>query len=200
MLERDCVPNENAQNTNTFYLVGLPTGRVLQLATRLQHRIAHEQELYDPPYPSLHITVSVFSTHHNDEFRRANRLIECITQNVPPIEIQVTGAQCFHEPKRSLNLAVEENRELRKLAGEINDALNHHSIEAEDMSTWDFHITLINSRYTKREWCRSEFEAACRLMEQENLYATCHIHHLELWSPEFPPLKVLNTFPLQGRR
>lgn len=181
-----------------YYLVGIPKGELLQEAARLQREVSKRHCMYDEPYPVLHLTVGTVYPDNAEQLQQASCIIERALRCFAPFDIHVNGSSCFSPPSKSLNLAITEDSTLKQLAKTVQQSLESTGIPCQDMTDWDFHITLVSSIYAKREWSSEEFRQVCSLMEAQSIQLTCTVRMLELWSPTFPPLIVIDRYSLES--
>ena len=184
---------------DSYYLVALPRGEVLEWATRFQQEIADRYGIYEKPYPPIHMTMGVLFPNKNSELQRAVSILHGVLGQRSPFSIQIEGSSCFAPPYKSLNLSVAHTPELLSVARDVYDHLHDQGIEAKNMHNWDFHISLVNTVFARREWSIEEFYEACYLLENRPIDLKCDIQKLQLWSPHFPPLSVAASFKLHKR-
>ncbi len=181
---------------NSYYLVALPRGEVLGWASRLQQEIAERYGIYEKPYPPVHLTLGILYPDNQADLDKAVALLNIILAKKKAFSIKVKGSSCFAPPFKSLNLSVESTPELESITREIYLRMKSNNIEANPMEDWDFHISLVNTIFARREWTVEEFYEACYLLEIMPLNLDCKITKLQLWSPRFPPLSVIATYRL----
>lgn len=179
-----------------FYLVALPRGEVMRWAAIFQQELAERYNVYDKPYPPLHITVGIIYPENEQELQKAIRLLEGLFAKTAPFPVKITGASCFAPPFKSLNLSVERDAALESISNKTYEILQAHGISAQAMDDWDFHISLVNRVFARRELTGEEFQEACHVLQGVSLSLTCDIKQIQLWSPAFPPLSVIASFKL----
>ncbi len=181
-----------------YYLVAIPQGELLQEAARLQREVSNRYCMYDEPYPALHVTVGTVYPENAEQLQQASYIMKRTLRCFAPFDIHVNGSSCFSPPNKSLNLAIIEDSTVRQLAKTVQHSLASAGISCKDMTDWDFHITLVSPIYAKREWSGEEFRQVCNLMETQSVKLTCTVRMLELWSPTFPPLIVIDRYSLES--
>ncbi len=179
-----------------YYLVALPRGEVMHWAAIFQQELAERYGVYDKPYPPLHITVGIIYPENEQELQKAARLLDELFSRAVPFPVTITSASCFAPPYKSLNLSVERNAALEAITSKTYELLQTHGISAQAMQDWDFHISLVNRIFARRELTGEEFQEACRMLQDISLSLTCDIQKIQLWSPAFPPLSVIASFKL----
>ena len=181
-------------NSSSYYLAARLEGELLEKALMLQEYLATRYNLYQKPYPPLHVTVGVIFPQSKNGLSKAAELLKSTVKNYLPFDIRAISINCFDSPYKSVNLLIEENHTLRSLSAEIYKVLQENNIEARPFDNWDYHISLANTFYAVREWTYQEFREAVSLLRTEEIYQKCNVSKIELWDPIFPPLKVLATY------
>ena len=176
-----------------YYLVAIPEGKIAEKGEALQKEFSALYRIYCEPYPPLHITVAVLSFPLEALAQIETNLAEAIKSRLP-LKLLTLGESCFPDPYKSINLSIERSRELVNLSTRVIELITDAGFIAESFDGWDYHISLVNRNYAAREWTEAEFEDACRRLRKERLVLTGTAHRLELWDPQFPPLKVLASF------
>lgn len=159
----------------------------------MQKEFSALYRIYNEPYPPLHITVGVLSFPPEELVRLQAKLAEAIKAGLP-LRLLTLGESCFPDPYKSINLSIERSKELVTLSTRVSELISGAGFTAESFAGWDYHISLVNRNYAAREWSETEFADACRRLRKERLVLTGAASRLELWDPEFPPLKVLASF------
>ncbi len=185
-----------------YYLVAIPEGEIADKGKALQKEFSTLYQIYREPYPPLHITVGVLSFPLEKLARIQSKIAEVIKPSLP-LRLLTLGESCFPDPYKSINLSIERSKELVELSARVIDFVTGIGFTAEPFDGWDYHISLVNRNYAAREWTEAEFEDACRRLRKERLILNGTARRLELWDPEYPPLKVLASFTaasnLQGK-
>ncbi len=176
---------------NKYYLVALPENKVLSKALELQSRFSKRYKVYNPPFPSVHVTLGIIYSSDTNELEKATKLLEIVLPKYLPFQLKVIGRSCFSPPHKSLNLAVAPSQKLFQISQDIISNLRRINIKTHPMEEWDYHISLVNTVFAEREWTEEEYLEACDILKEEDLNMSCSIKTIELWSPDFPPLKVI---------
>lgn len=182
-----------------YYLVALPEDRILKRALQLQKEFSRRYRVYQEPFPPLHVTLGILYIPRGRELAAASRLLTPLLQRHLPFRLKVKGSSCFPPPYKSVNLKVVSPRKLRHISRQVSKALQPAGIKCHPMEDWDYHISLVNTVFAVREWTEEEYLEACELLGQEKLHLSCRIRHVQLWYPEFPPLKVMGNFTCKDR-
>jgi len=164
-----------------YYLAAIPEGEMEMKALALQKEF------------STHITVGILA-FPSDQFERLRSGLAAAVIAYLPLKLATLGESCFPEPYKSINLSIERTRELAGLSAKVFELVEGLGFTAESFEGWDYHISLVNGNYAAREWTKAEYEDACRRLSRERLALTGTARRLELWNPQFPPLKVLASF------
>lgn len=181
------------KSNDRYYLAAIPEGAVLEAGLALQQELARRYPIYRRPYPPLHVTVGVFCCPG----KRLDPLYPHLERVVPPflpLELAVEGAVCFPAPYHSINLGIRRTVALAQLSEAARQAAASAGFAAQPFADWDYHISLLNSHYARRELTEEEYREACRLMEEREIRPQSAAHRVELWDPAFPPLTVLARF------
>ncbi|HHX76898.1 MAG TPA: 2'-5' RNA ligase family protein [Firmicutes bacterium] len=184
---------------DSYYLVALPEKEILKKALKLQEEFSQRYGIYEPPYPPIHLTLAIIQPASESELAQAISLLTSLLPQFLPFRLHVKGISCFSPPYKSLNLAVAPSEELLTITRTVITRLATCGINSHAMEGWDYHISLVNTVFAAREWTEEEFNEACAQLARENLALTCTVNNAELWSPTFPPLKVLARMTAQGR-
>jgi len=177
-----------------YYLAALPEERVLETALNLQQKFSKKYRVYQEPFPPLHVTVGILYIPREQGLKEAVNLLEPILTPQLPFRLSVKGTSCFPPPYKSVNLQVTSSRKLRRLSRQAMKALEPAGIQCHPMEAWDYHISLVNTVFAAREWTEEEYLEACRLLREKKIRLACQVRRIQLWSPEFPPLKVQADF------
>ncbi|MCW3491166.1 2'-5' RNA ligase family protein [Dethiobacter alkaliphilus] len=174
-----------------FYLVAIPEGDIMTDLSRLQKFISRRFGMYSAPYPDLHLTVGVIEPQKN--MAKCYPILDEVIKSYQPFSVHIGGERCFGEPYSSVGVAVTSPM-LARLAGELEGALTKAGYAPRTFSEWDFHISLVTPLFARRHWSQEEYLEACRIVAQHSPGGWCRLNHLELWDPDFPPLKVIERF------
>ena len=115
-------------------------------------------------------------------------------------KVSVNGAICFDPPHKSVNLKIDDQGYIIRLAKKINSKLTETGFAVrENIDNWDLHISLANTNYAAREWSVPEFNAACDATKQKDIKTLLKIDRIELWKPINNKKKmVVKSFPLKS--
>lgn len=184
------------QTKKPYYLVAIPNGDVMVELLRLQKFISRRFGMYQPPYPTLHLTVGIIeSRHHIDQ---VFPVLKHIADECEILSAHIDSERCFPSPFSSVGVAVDSDK-LAYLAGHVEGALLKTGLTPRTFSGWKFHINLVSPLYAKRLWSTHEFLEACKIVKVHGPNDLCYLSGLELWAPDFPPLTVLERFPFKAR-
>lgn len=161
---------------------------------KLQEQISSTFNMYEKPYPVLHLTVGVLGYCHDIE--RVFPVLEDVFASFRRFNVRVQGNRCFNAPYLSVGVAVD-SQPLSFLAGRLEGALYNAGFSPLSFARWDFHISLVSPLFASRQWSIPEFVRACHTVDRCAPSGDCEIQRLELWEPEFPPLTVLAQFMLR---
>ena len=153
--------------------------------------------MYTAPYPGLHLTVGVIEDAKPVSHSFA--LLRDIAANCPPFSVHIKGERCFGDPFLSVGVNVTSQR-LAYLAGEVEGAVTQSGLTPRTFNRWNFHISLLHPQFARRTWTAAEFREACLLVRRYAPEGSCRIKGLELWEPDFPPLKIIEQFPLNHKQ
>ncbi len=184
---------------DSYYLVALPEKEVLRKALKLQEELSQRYRIYKPPYPPIHVTLAIIKPAAESELAKAISLLTSLVPRFLPLQLRVKGISCFSPPYKSLNLAVTPSQKLLTITRTVITRLAACGVNSQAMEGWDYHISLINTVFAVREWSEEEFNEACAWLAKASLALTCTVNTVELWSPTFPPLKVLARMKARGR-
>ena len=173
--------------------MAIPGGDIAVKGKALQEKYSRQYGIYRKPYPPLHLTVGILYFPLNF-LEQLHMILEEVVRPFFPLHLKSTRASCFPDPHRSINLALEPSASLTKLSAKVIEAVNAAGFSAESFEQWDYHLSLVNCYYASRAWSEAEYREACRQLAKENLCLEGYSHRLELWGPDFPPLKVLARF------
>ena len=179
-----------------YYLVATPSGEIVADLLRLQKFISRRFRMYQPPYPSLHLTVGVIESGYSID--KAFPVLSRIAEEYEALTVRIDGERCFPSPFSSVGVAVSSAK-LAHLAGHVEGALLKARLTPRTFSGWNFHINLVSPLYAKRRWSAREFMEACKLMKLHGPSGHCYLSGLELWEPDFPPLTIIERFPFKSR-
>lgn len=179
-------------NDKPLYIVATPRGDALKEIQSLQKFLARKFRMYRPPYPVLHATVGIIEDT-GEGFQRLFPALEQIAKSYLPLTVHIDGNRCFDSPYLSVGLSVTSEK-LARMAGEMEGALISAGAKPRSFARWQFHINLINPLYAYRKWSRKEFRKACAIAAARAPETDCTLERLEIWHPDFPPLKVLAQF------
>ncbi len=180
----------------TLYLVGVPEGEVMKEASQLQRWLDRRFDLFQGRYPPLHVTLNVLCPQGKKQTQKAFSKIRSALEGRPPFSITVRGAGCFALPYKSLHLRVEKMPPLSALSRRVHRDLARSGIPSLNMEEWNYHITLVNPLFARREWSLREFAQACRLVEKYKPRSAGRINRMELWSTASPPFHRVASFVL----
>jgi len=180
------------QSPKPFYIVAIPEGTVMTELLRLQKLLSQAFMMYTKPYPTLHLTVGVFS--HCQEVERAFPILQNISASLPTFSVKIQGECSFKAPLLSVGVHIQSHL-LSCLAGKLEGSLLQAGFSPHSFAHWDFHISLVNPIFACRRWSNAEFTRASRFIERHAPSGSATVSHLELWSPTFPPLNILGQFP-----
>ena len=178
-----------------YYLVAIPEDQVLERARELQREFSRRYRVYDHNFPPLHVTLGIlYISHGHNGWKDAVKLLSPLLHRQLPFRLTVKGTNCFPPPYKSVNLKVASTKKLRHISREIIKTLQPAGIKCQPMEGWDYHISLVNTVFAARQWTEEEYLEACELLGKEKVHLACRVRHIQLWLPEFPPLKVLADF------
>lgn len=177
-----------------YYLVALPEKRVLERALELQEEFSKRYGVYEHPFPPLHLTVGILYVPQADVGEVAIKLLDPLISRLLPFRLGVKGISCFPPPYKSVNLRVTPSKKLRQISRQTVKTMELAGIKCHPMEGWDYHISLVNTSFAAREWSEAEYLEACRLLGKERINLGCQVKSIQLWSPEFPPLRVMHEF------
>lgn len=178
-----------------YYLVAVPEGKAAVDLLRLQSLLSRRYNMYEEPYPVLHITVAVIE--REQDIGCAIPIIHQISRQTLPFSVLIHGERCFDDPFFSVGIGVTGEK-LSFLAGRLEGALLREGINARSFAHWHFHVHLIHPVFATRVWQPDEFQEACKIIKRLAPSISCPIRKLQLWEPEFPPLKILAEFATNG--
>jgi len=173
--------------------VAIPEGELAEKAAELQREFSMLYGIYIEPYPPLHLTIAVISFPPSKLTTVEPELASAVRTSLP-LKLASEGYSCFPEPYKSINLSITRSGDLTELSSKVITLIGEIGCSADKLESWDYHISLVNRNYAAREWTEAEYEEACRRLSQKQLIYTGEANRLELWDPEFPPLKVLAAF------
>ncbi|ACB85438.1 2'-5' RNA ligase family protein [Natranaerobius thermophilus] len=185
---------------NKLFLVAIPRGRLLSVASSIQRKLNEIFDIYDEKLPPLHVTIDHLTINNQDEYDKAVQIIENICHSKPPFNLQVNGFSFFGPPHKSINLYVEKTTQLQDLSLEIHEALEQEGLSSRPIyNEWEYHISLINTTFALREWSETEFTKAKELVKEWNVNMSCKVEWLELWKPKFQPHLEIEEFFTLGK-
>jgi len=179
-----------------YYLVALLDEDSYTYVEKIQKSLSNKYKLYHD-LPTLHITLEVVGDPDVDKL---STIINEILKPYKKFKVSVNGAICFNPPHKSVNLKIDEEGYIIRLAKKINSKLSEAGfIVRESIENWDLHISLANTNYAAREWSVPEFNAACDATKQKDIKALLRIDRIELWKPINNKKKmVVKSFPLRS--
>ena len=179
-----------------YYLVALLDEDSYTFVEKIQKNLSHKYKLYQD-LPTLHITLEVIGDPDIDQL---STIITDILKPYKKFKVSVNGAICFDPPHKSVNLKIDEQGYIIRLAKKINTALSDHGfLVRENIENWDLHISLANTNYASREWSATEYMDACNLTKQKDIKTLLKIDRVELWKPINNKKKmVVKSFPLRS--
>lgn len=182
------------ERANKIYLVALPEEPVLGRALELQEYFSNKYQVYEAPLPPLHVTMAILYANHPGSLSAAINSLNPLLPSFLPFSLTVRGCSCFPPPYKSLNLKVVPSKKLRHVSLQAIRTLETAGIQCHSMDHWDYHISLVNPVFALREWEEKEYLEACRLLKKESIDLTCRVRRLQLWDPQFPPLRILADY------
>ena len=179
-----------------YYLVALLDEDSYSFVETIQKGLSQKYKLYHD-LPTLHITLEIIG---DPDIEKLSSLINEIIKPYKKFRVSVNGVICFDAPHKSVNLKIDEQGYIIRLAKKINTKLAENGfIVRENIDNWDLHISLANTNYASREWSISEFTAACNSTKEKDIQTLLKIDRLELWKPINNKKKmVVKTFPLKS--
>ena len=112
--------------------------------------------------------------------------------------IYIDGVSCFGPPYKSVNIHVCSTPYLQQFSQSIHQAAAQAGMDYENFGgQWQYHISLANSAFAKREWTDAEYCLACNILKRMDFNAHFQIEQMQLWYPRKHDY-VIHTFPLKG--
>ncbi|MBS3885651.1 MAG: hypothetical protein KGZ41_01585 [Dethiobacter sp.] len=183
------------QTPKPYYIVAIPDGIIMTELLKLQKLISRKFKMYTEPYPTLHLTVGILA--HSQKLEFAVPILRKMFNSLSPFSVRIQGKSCFKAPFLSVGVDIQ-SQPLSYLAGKVEGTLLKAGFFPRSFSDWDFHISLVSPHFAGRQWSNAEFNQACKIVEGYAPVGIAHISRLELWAPDFPPLKILGQFTLKG--
>jgi 2'-5' RNA ligase len=166
-----------------LYMVALIPNHIKNQLSKYQKEISNIYGLYDE-YPELHITLSKLV--YNDE-EQIFKLISILNHNLAsqkPFPVEINGASCFNPPYKSVNIHVIKNEHLINISKIIDDsALGFNITPADTYKDREYHISIANPNFAKKDWSDKEYEEACHLIQGKDIHKEFIIDTIQMWYP-----------------
>jgi 2'',5'' RNA ligase family. len=176
---------------NDFYIVGIIPEPPKSRISHYQEEFSKIYDLYEGQYPELHITLSRLSYGEKEELDKFIDKLVSLSSCCKPLTIEIDGASCFGPPYKSVNFNVKQSSKLEELSKNIAGTALSCGIESVlTPQRYQYHISVANSFFAKREWPEQEYEQACTLLKSQNFAESFILSRLELWLPKHDNYKI----------
>jgi len=165
------------------YLVALLDSDSYKKIEVIQRELCLKYKLFEvnENLPMLHITLE---TIENPNLELLNAAIERILKDYSFIDAFCEGIICFEPPYKSVNLKISQEGALKELSSTLNKTLKEIGFNVrKDISSYELHISLANTYFSKKQWTDFEYNTACTYAKDMCCHMKIRINKLQLWKP-----------------
>jgi 2'-5' RNA ligase len=178
-----------------IYAVGTIPENIREHMAIYQKRFSLMYGLYEDKYPELHITLAKLSYNDENDVKCLIGKLGEVLKGQRMIYTEIKGICCFDPPYKSVNFHVETNPELQGLTRVIIENAQYCGIAHQSLVyPWQYHISIANPAFAKREWSDAEYKQACTLLKNEEYNQGFMMKAVELWYPSAENYKVSRFF------
>lgn len=166
-----------------LYMVALLPNHIKNQLSKYQKEISNIYGLYDE-YPELHITLSKLIYNDEEQIFNLISTLKYKLSGQKPFPVEIDGASCFSPPYKSVNIHVIKNQYLINLSKIIDDSAAEFNMAPTDTyKDREYHISIANPNFAKKDWSDKEYEEACYLLQGKDIHRQFLIDTLQIWYP-----------------